>query len=97
MQAWYLGKAHVLENEIAIVDKGKLCVFRNICNSYSVYSYLSLQLLKQHAVCITVSLHYRVQIYNLYSASYLVVPTFDILTCDGVFRFRAGSTGATKF
>ena len=32
-----------------------------------------------------------------YSASYLVVPTFDILTCDDVLLPRAGSTGAIKF
>ena len=34
---------------------------------------------------------------SMYSASYLVVPTFDILTCDDVLLPRAGSTGAIKF
>ena len=34
---------------------------------------------------------------GIYSASYLVVPTFDILTCDDVLLPRAGSTGAIKF
>ena len=33
----------------------------------------------------------------MYSASYLVVPTFDILTCDDVLLPRAESTGAIKF
>ena len=34
---------------------------------------------------------------DMYSASYLVVPTFDIVTCDDVLLPRAGSTGAIKF
>ena len=34
---------------------------------------------------------------STYSASYLVVPTFDILTCDVVLLPRAESTGAIKF
>ena len=34
---------------------------------------------------------------HTYSASYLVVPTFDISTCDDVLLPRAGSTGAIKF
>ena len=42
----------------------------------------------------TLRLH---QIEQSYSASYLVVPTFDILTCDDVLLPKAGSTGAIKF
>ena len=34
---------------------------------------------------------------HMYSTSYLVVPTFDILTCDDVLLPRVGSTGAIKF
>ena len=34
---------------------------------------------------------------NIHSASYLVLPTFDILTCDDVLLPRAGSTGAIEF
>ena len=39
----------------------------------------------------------NVQTQPIYSASYLVVPTFDIVTCDDVLLPRAGSTGAIKF
>ena len=37
------------------------------------------------------------KILEIYSASYLVVPTFDILTCDDVLLPRAESTGGIKF
>ena len=50
----------------------------------------------ENYIIVTV-LHSSEVLTDTYSASYLVVPTFDILSCDDVLLPKAGSTGAIKF